>query len=114
MIAVAAQAAAARLGGGGAPDVPVMRIVLAFVLCAAIALLAVLLLRQRIGAGRGTAGWWRGVTPATGAVEVQEVRRLTLHADVGVVRHAGREYLLLVQAGNAVVLRERDVVERKA
>lgn len=98
-------AAATRLGGGGAPDIPVARIVLAFLLCIAVAALAILLLRQR-GA---PLAWRRRLGDAGGAIEIGEVRRLTLHADIGVVRHGGREYLLLVQAGAASVLRERDV-----
>ena len=103
MIWVAASAAT-RLGGGGAPDIPVGRIVLAFLLCVVVAGLAILLLRQR-----GAPLAWRRLGEARGAIEIGEVRRLTLHADVGVVRHAGREYLVLVQAGAASVLRERDV-----
>lgn len=108
MIWVAA-AAATRLGGGGAPDIPVARIVLAFLLCIALAGLAILLLRQR-----GAPLAWRRIGEARGAIEIGEVRRLTLHADIGVVRHAGREYLLLVQAGAASVLHERDVDEGPA
>lgn len=104
MIAVAV-AAASGLGGGGAVEVPLLRIVVAFVLCAGVALLAILLLRQRFG--RGGSSWPRRM--ATGTIEVCEVRRVTLHADVGVVRHDGREYLLLLQAGASRVLCERDV-----
>ena len=109
-VALVLAQAAGRLGGGGGVDVPVARIVTAFVFCAIIAALAILLIRQRSGRG-DLAGWLRRVAPAGGsAVDVVEVRRLTMHADLGVVRHDGREYLLLVQAGSARVLRERDLV----
>lgn len=104
MIPIAAQAAG-RLGGGGALDVPIGRIVIAFVACAAVAALAILLIRNRAGRG-DLGGWLRNVAPRRGAIEVVEVRRLTLHADIGLVRHSGREYLLLLQAGSSTVLRE--------
>jgi hypothetical protein len=107
MILLAAQAAG-RLGGGAAVDVPVGRIVVAFLICALIAFLAILLIRQRTGRG-DLAGLLRRVTPGRGAVEIVEVRRLTMHADIGLVRHDGREYLLVLQAGSNTLLRERDV-----
>ena len=97
-----------RLGGGGAVDVPVGRIIVAFVFCALIAFLAILLIRQRTGRS-DIAGWLRRVTPGRGAIEVVEVRRLTMYADIGLIRHAGREYLLVLQAGSNTVLCERDV-----
>ena len=117
MIVAMAQATGAqatgRLGGGGAVDVPVARIVLAFLVCAMIAGLAVLLIRQRTGRS-DLAGWLRRVTPSRGAIDVVEVRRLTLHADIGLVRHDGREYLLLLQAGTNSVLREREITPDEA
>ncbi|WP_375397069.1 hypothetical protein [uncultured Sphingomonas sp.] len=107
MILLADQAAG-RLGGGGGVDVPVARIVVAFVICAVIAGLAILLIRQRTGRG-DLARWLRRVAPGRGAVEIVEVRRLSMHADLGLVRHAGREYLILVQAGSSRVLREQEL-----
>ena len=105
MILLADQAVG-RLGGGTGVDVPVGRIIVAFLICIAIAVLAILLIRQRMGKG-DLAGWLRRVGPRAGVIEVVEVRRLSMHAEIGVVRHDGREFLLLVQAGSSQVLRER-------
>ena len=105
MILLADQAVG-HLGGGGGVDVPIGRIILAFLICIAIAVLAVLLIRQRMGKG-DLAGWLHRVTPRGGMVEVVEVRRLSMHAEIGVVRHDGHEFLLLIQAGSGQVLRER-------
>lgn len=105
MILLADQAVG-RLGGGTGVDIPVGRIVIAFLICIAIAVLAILLIRQRMGKG-DLAGWLRRVTPRGGVIDVVEVRRLSMHAEIGVVRHDGREYLLLLQAGSSHVLRDR-------
>jgi hypothetical protein len=91
-----------RLGGGRALDVPVFRIVVALAICLAVAGLAVLLLRRRRGHD-DLRRWMGAMTPAR-AVEVVEVRRIGMHADIGVVRHAGREYLLLVQSSGSRLL----------
>jgi len=96
---------AGRLGGGGAVDVPLGRIVFAFLLCIVVAALAILLIRQRMGKG-DLNGWLRRVAPGKGAVEIVEVRRVGMHADIGVVRYGGREFLLLLHAQRPSVLRE--------
>lgn len=100
--------ATGRLGGGSAVDIPIGRIVAAFAICALVAFLAILLIRQRTGRG-DLAGFLRRVTPGRGNIEVVEVRRLTMHADIGLIRHDDREYLLVLQAGATHVLRERDL-----
>lgn len=107
MIQLADQAVG-RLGGGAGVDVPIGRIIVAFLICITIAALAILLIRQRMGKG-DLAGWLRQVGPRGGVIEVVEVRRLSMHAEVGVVRHDGHEFLLLLQAGSSQVLRERVV-----
>ena len=108
LLAVASNAASAagHLGGGGV-DIPVGRILISLLACLMIAALAILLLRQKGGKDiRLTLG---RLSPRPGAIEVVEARRLSLHGDVCLVRHDGREYLLLVQGGDSRVLRERDV-----
>ena len=105
-----ALAGAGRLGGGQPLEVSLGRIVSALVICIIIAVLAVLLIRQRAGKVDLHALFGRfQVRPR--AIEVVETRRLSPHADICVVRHAGREYLLLLLAGNARILREEPVAE---
>lgn len=98
-----ARASAGRLGGGEPPDVSIARIVSALVICVIIAILAALLIRQRGGriAARRLLG---GVEFGSRAIKVMETRRLSQHADACLIRYDGREYLLLLQAGNAQVL----------
>lgn len=99
---------AARLGGGGSVDVPVFRIIVAFLFCVVIAVLAILFIRHRTGHG-ALPDWLRRVAPGKGVIEIVEVRRVSLHADAAVLRHAGREYLVMLQAGATTILNERDV-----
>ena len=106
LAAINASPAAAHLGGGGV-DLPVGRIVLSLLACLAIAVLAVLFLRQRGGRVDLRTAFGR-LTPRRGLIDVLEVRRASLHGDLCLVRHDGREYLLLLQAGAATVLRERE------
>jgi hypothetical protein len=100
-----ATTAAGHLGGGGV-DIPVGRILISLIACLMIAALAILFLRQKGGKDlRLTLG---RLSPRRGAIEVVETRRLSLHGDICLVRHDGREYLLLVQAGDSRILREGD------
>lgn len=100
LLAAAATAARGRLGGGAPLEVPVLRILAALALCLMVATLVLLLLRRR----GGSTQWLSRLSPAPRAIDVVEVRRLGLHADIGLVRHAGAEYLLLLQGGSATVL----------
>lgn len=103
-----ALAGGGRLGGGQPLEVSLGRIVSALVICIIIAVLAVLLIRQR--GGRIDLRVFLGrfqVRPR--AVEVVETRRLSQNADICLVRHGGREYLLLLLAGDARILSERAV-----
>lgn len=89
-------------------DVPLGRIVLAFLLCIVVAGLAILLIRQRMGKSDLTGWLWR-VSPRRGAIEIIEVRRVGMHADIGVVRYGGQEFLLLLHAQCPQVLHEGPV-----
>lgn len=106
-----AWAGGGRLGGGQPLEVSLGRIVSALVICIIIAVLAVLLIRQRGGKIDLHAYLGRfQVKPR--AVQVVETRRLSQHADICLVRHGGREYLLLLLAGDARILSEQAVAER--
>lgn len=102
-----AQATAHLGGGGAAADVSIVRVLASLVLCLGIAVAIIFLMRGRgirLPAFKTFAG------PAQIGIEVIQTRRLSAHADISLVRHDGREYLLLLQAGSAQILRESDVV----
>ncbi len=108
LIAAPAAAAAGRLGGGQPLEVSLGRIVSALVICIIVAILAVLLIRQRSGKIDLNA-WFGRLQVRPRAIEVVETRRLSSNADICLVRHGGREYLLLLLAGDARILSEASV-----
>jgi hypothetical protein len=108
LAAAPALATGGRLGGGQPLEVSLGRIVAALVICIIIAVLAALLIRQRAGKVDLYAMFGR-LQSRPRAIEVVETRRLSPHADICVVRHSGREYLLLLLAGNARILREEPI-----
>lgn len=85
----AAAAGPARLGGGGAVEIPWLRIVVALVLCTMVAVLVVLWLRRRGG------GWTLPGVRGEARIEVIESRRLNQYADLSLVRVQGRGYAIL-------------------
>lgn len=104
-----AQAPARRpLGGGGAVDVSIGRIIVSLVFCIIVATLAILLIRQR-GGRMDLAGLFARFEPRARAIDVLETRRLSPHADICLIRHDAREYLVVLQQGSMQVLRESDV-----
>ena len=109
LLAQAVGSAAPHLGGGGSGTVSFVRVAASLAICLVIAVLAVLLIRQRSG-GMDLAGALRRIAPRAGRVEVVETRRLSPHADVCLLRHDDREYLLILQAGRTRVLRESILV----
>jgi hypothetical protein len=104
--ASAARPHAARLGGGGAIDVSLGRIVISFVICIIIAALAILLIRQRSGRF-DLASLFARMEPRAREIQIVETRRLSPHADICLVRQGGREYLLVLQQGGTQVLRDQ-------
>jgi hypothetical protein len=92
-----------RLGGGGDIGVSLGRIVAALLICIIVAVLAALFLRQRAG-HQDLARLFTRFDLRTRAIEVVETRRLSPHADICLVRHDGKDYLLLLMAGAAQVL----------
>lgn len=108
LAAAPALASAGRLGGGQPLEVSLGRIVAALVICIIMAVLAALLIRQRSGKIDLYALFGR-LQSRPRSIEVVETRRLSPNADICVVRHSGREYLLLLLAGNARILSEQPV-----
>lgn len=107
---VALAQATAHLGGGGAAvDVSIIRVLASLILCLGIAVAVIFLMRGR----SIRLPTLKGLTvPAAPGVEIIQTRRLSAHADISLVRHGGREYLLLLQAGSAQILRDSDVGDR--
>lgn len=101
----AQNAAQPHLGGGGALDISLGRIIASLVICLIVAVLAILLIRQRGGRG-DLAAMFARMQPQVRAIEVVETRRLSPHADICLVRHDGRDYLLVLQQGSMQVLRD--------
>jgi flagellar biogenesis protein FliO len=101
----AQNAAQPHLGGGGALDISLGRIIASLVICIIIAVLAILLIRQRGGRG-DLAAMFARLQPQARAIKVVETRRLSPHADICLVRHDGRDYLLVLQQGSMQVLRD--------
>ncbi|WEJ98142.1 MAG: flagellar biosynthetic protein FliO [Candidatus Sphingomonas phytovorans] len=110
-VALAQEAARPRLGGGGAIDISLGRIIVSLIFCIIIAILAILLIRQRSGK-MDLAALFARIEPRAGAIRVVETRRLSPHADICVVEHRETEYLLVVQQGSVQVLRECPVDEK--
>ena len=108
LAAAPALAGGGRLGGGQPLEVSLGRIVAALVICIIIAVLAALLIRQRAGKLDLYALFGR-LQSRPRSIEVVETRRLSPNADICVVRHSGREYLLLLLAGDARILSEQPV-----
>ena len=107
--ALATAAASGQLGGGRDLGVSLSRIVTALLICIMVALLAALLIRQRSGKTDLHSLLGRlNLRPR--AIEVVETRRLSQHADICLIRHGGREYLLLLMHGAARLLNEDGAV----
>jgi hypothetical protein len=105
-----AWASAGKLGGGGALNISLTRIVLAMLLCVMIAVIAALLLKK--GGGRIDLAALRRLTarlPVERRIQVIETRRISQYADVCLMRCDGDEYLVLCSADRQTVLREKPV-----
>ncbi|WP_322966402.1 hypothetical protein [Sphingomonas fuzhouensis] len=97
-------AAPARLGGGGALDVSLGRIVSALLVCLLLAGAAALLLKR----GGGRIDWtalrrWQAVPERR--IAVIETRRISAHADICLFRCDDEDFLILSSATAQRVLR---------
>lgn len=98
---------AQSLGGGASPEVSLVRMVGALFVCLLLAFLAILYLKRRTG-GALPPIFSRLVTTHP-EIEVREVRRISVQHSVGLIRHGGEEYLLLLSPGDSLVLNRRPV-----
>jgi len=100
--AMPALASARSLAGGGGPEISMIRVGAALVLCLAAAFAAAIVLR-RMNLPQG----WRGfaVRPSRARrIEVIETRRLATHAELSLVRCGDAEFLILCGQSDAKVI----------
>ena len=98
---------AQQLGGGSSPEVSIVRIVGALIICLLLAFLAIIYLKHRSG---GPIAFKLGrLVSATSEIEVRETRRLTVQHHLSLVRCSGREFLLLLSPGDSLLLSEREL-----
>lgn len=98
---------AQQLGGGGAPNISLVRVFLALLVCLIVAVLAVLLLRQKIKGGALPLFSKLGST--TPRIKLVETRRIAPQSDLCLVQCDREEYLLLIVPGGASVLNRTPV-----
>lgn len=107
--APAAFAQPGRLGGGGALNLSLTRIVMSLILCLMLAALAAFALKR--GGGWIDVKRLRGLIvtlPVQRRIEVIETRRASQYADICLIRCDGREYLVLSSQEQQLVLRETE------
>lgn len=93
-------------GNGGTPDISVIRILAALLVCLAAAFTLALMIRARNGGLRLSGkGWLSGAIARSRRIEVIETRRASPHADICLVRCDDEEYLLLCGPSAQSVLR---------
>ena len=103
-ILVPAAAEAQRLGGSAAPDVSLVRIFLALLVCLILASLAILLVRYRLN-GKAPSFLPR-LSSANVRIRLLESRRISSQAEVSLIECDGAEYLLILAPGGTMLLRE--------
>lgn len=106
-----AGANAQQLGGGGAPDISLVRVFLALLVCLIVAVLAALLIRQRVKGG-GSLPLFTRLGSTSSRIRLIETRRVAPQSDVCLVECDGQEYLLLLSPAGASVLRQGLASER--
>lgn len=109
--AIAAPGADAQsLASGQSFEAPLLRLFAGFIVCSLVALVAALLLKRHMSAGKGLPLLQSALGGGDGRrIAVLETRRLSAHADVCRFTSAGREYLVVVAAGAALVLRDSEI-----
>lgn len=106
--------AAPQIGLHEGPDLNLVRLGAAFLLCCGIAMAAALLMKRfgpRGAAGVRFAGWPRR---SSSGLTIVEARRVSVHADVCRLAYDGREYLVVVSAGSTTLLAEKALVDAAA
>lgn len=102
-------AMAQQLGGGAAPEVSLVRMIGALFVCLLLAGLVILYLRHRTGSP--SAPILRRLMNNSPEIEVREFRRLTVQHSLALIRHSGREWLLVLSPADTQVLNDLAVKE---
>jgi len=97
--------AAQRLGGGTSPEVSLVRVFLALLVCLIVASLAILLVRQRLRGGRLPI--FTRLASTSGRIRLLESRRIAPQTDLCLVEVDGAEHLLLIAPGGTLPLDHR-------
>ena len=105
----AGAAYAQRLGGGSVPEVSIVRIIAALIVCLIVAVLAILFIRHRQGAGLPLVLRKLGSRPSE--IELVEARRVSAHAEICLIRHRACEYLLLISPSHSRLLSRRELTD---
>jgi len=105
--AVPGAAEAQRLGTAPPADVSLVRVFLALLVCLIVAVLALFLIRQRMG-GRPPALLMRLRAPSS-RIRLVESRRIGMQAELCIARCDDEEYLLLLAPSGSVMLRHETV-----
>ena len=109
-LAIPGVAQAQQLGGGAAPAISIVRILAALTVCIAAAFALALVIRARArGDGQRLKSFSVAGLLSTGfgvarRIEIIEVRRVSPHADVCLMRCDGTEYLLVCGSAGYEVL----------
>ena len=104
MLAPVVPAYGQHLGGAADPEISLVRILAALVLCIGAAIALALLISKRGGTGRF--GQLAAKLQRPSRLAVIEARRISPHADLCLVRCDGKEYLLVCGTGEIRVLAE--------
>jgi len=110
-LTLASAADAQRLGGAAEADISLVRVFLALFFSLIVAAFAVFLIRQRYG-GRMPAMFTR-IGSTTARLRLIESRRIAPQSDLCLIECDGREFLLLISPGNALVLKEQPSTESR-
>lgn len=104
-LAMPESAGAQQLGGGAAPDISLVRVFLALLVSLVIAVLAVLVLKQRLG-GR-LPSFFSRIAPSTARIRLVESRRISTQGELCIAEVDGEEFLLLISPGGPLLLDRR-------
>jgi hypothetical protein len=105
-LALPAQALAAPLATGGGFELPLLRLVLGFLFCVMVAVLAAIALKRGMINLPANVKTFALFAPRPREIQVREARRVSTHAEVCAITWRGRDYLFVVGPSGAVTVLE--------